>query len=108
MILGFRAIIYLKHLEDFTMKEHRYYLDHHLFNLYEGMFGNKNSNWGTVKFVGDGLLGLSSGGTYRCCGMFGKSLALINNEGNRVNVPPKRNTNLQIRFVFLFNFQKIS
>lgn len=66
------------------MKEKHQYLDHHLFNISERMFGHSDISLGTVKYVGDNMLGLSDGKHYRCCGVFGNTLALINDYGKKV------------------------
>lgn len=64
----------------------RIYIDNHLFNFEECMFGGKDENWGMVKFSGDSILNLTDGNVYRCCGVFAERISLINDLGNKVSV----------------------
>ncbi|MEG1986352.1 MAG: hypothetical protein RR033_03565 [Clostridia bacterium] len=62
--------------------------DYHYFDIKEGIFGRKDKNYGTVKYLGSRLLPLSNNTISRCCRFYGNTLALINNKGNRVLIEP--------------------
>lgn len=68
------------------MKEDCIFLDSRYYDINSGIFGRNDFDLGKIKYVGDSILNLTDGKTYRCCGMFGNYVAVINDEGNRVLV----------------------